>query len=139
MIDLIKARPFHAVLVVIALVLVVGMLTFAGPCVHDDGSKSVCSDAGTALVIAGAIGAVAALASLAVGNKVASGACALIAACCGAFAAASPGNLFALCMMQTMRCWSVMRPFAIACGACLLIIGIIAAVMSFRSKRQSRP
>ena len=27
---------------VLALLLVVGVLTFAGPCVHDDGTASVC-------------------------------------------------------------------------------------------------
>ena len=107
------------------------MLTFAGPCVHDDGTLAVCHDSFRAVLVAGVIASVLSLASLFVPNRKASGVIALAAACCGAFAAAAPGTLFGMCMMQTMRCWTIMRPFAIACGALVCIVGLVAAVRSF--------
>lgn len=131
--DTLKAKPFHIVALVIAVLLSIGVLTFAGPCVHDDGSAAVCHGAANAVLAAGIIGCVAALMSLLARNAKLSGICALIVACCGAFAAAAPGTLFSLCMMQTMRCWTVMRPFALVCGVTLCLCAVIAAIRSFAS------
>lgn len=129
-----KKRLFHVILLVLAALLIVGVLTFAGPCVHEDGSAAVCQSAAHAVLFAGAASFACALAALLVHNAKASGVLAIAAACCGAFAAAAPGTLFGLCMMQTMRCWTVMQPFALVVGVAIAISGIAAAISVFVSK-----
>lgn len=126
-----KSRPFHVAAFVLAALLVVGVATFAGPCIHEDGTEAACHAASRAVLVVGAVACVSTLASLIVRSSKASGACALVAACCGAFAAIAPSTLLGLCMMQTMRCWTVMRPFAMVCGAVLLLCAVIAAARSF--------
>ena len=126
----------HVAALVIAALLAIGVITFAGPCVHEDGSTAACQGAANAILVAGIAGCIAALASLLARNAKASGVWALVAACCGAFAAAAPGTLLGLCMMQTMRCWTVMRPFALVCGTALFLCAVIAAIRSFAPVRR---
>lgn len=134
-----KTRPFHVAAFVFTVLLIVGIVTFAGPCVHEDGSATVCQGAAHAVVVAGVVACISTLVSLIVRSLKVSGVCVLVAACCGAFAVIAPGVLFGMCMMQTMRCWAVMRPFALACGALVCIVGIVAAVRSFRQGEGRRP
>ena len=137
--EILKSKWAFIALLVLSILLVIGVMTFAAPCVHDDGTLAACHGASQAILIAGVIACILSLAAIFVPNRKASGAAALVAACCGAFAAAAPGTLFGMCMMQTMRCWAVMRPFALACGALVCIVGIVAAVRSFRQGEGRRP
>ena len=114
--------------------LVVGVLTFAGPCVHDDGSHAACYTASQAILAAGVVAFVASVAGIVVRNDLARCVLAVGAVLAGAFAVASPGALFPLCMMQTMRCHLVMRPFALVVGVVVCVCGIVAAVVAFRAK-----
>ena len=43
-----------------------------------------------------------------------------------------PGSVLPLCSMQSMRCWLIMRPFAIALGAAIVLVAVIQAVLIFR-------
>ena len=126
--------PLLAVTAALALLLAAGVLTFAGPCVHEDGSTAACSAASQAILAAAIASFIAAVVSLLLGSRRAQGALSLVAALAGAFAVAIPGGLFGLCMMQTMRCWTAMRPFAMVVGALICLCGIVAAVRAFRSK-----
>ena len=137
--DTLKSKAVQIALLALSVLLVVGVMTFAGPCVHDDGTVAACHEAAQAVLVAGAVASALSLAALFVSNGRASGVIALATACCGAFAAAAPGTLFGMCMMQTMRCWAVMRPFALACGALVCIGGLVVAVRSFRQGRGCRP
>ena len=132
MIEIVKQRPFVVVSLILALLLMVGALTFAGPCVHDDGSASACHAAARAIVGGGVVAIVAALVALLVRNAKLAGFVELVSACVGLFAAASPGTLFGLCMMQTMRCWTVMKPFALVCGGALFLCALVGAIVLFR-------
>lgn len=132
-----KTRPFHVAAFVFTVLLIVGIVTFAGPCVHEDGSAAVCQGAAHAVVVAGVVACISTLVSLIVRSLKVSGVCVLVAACCGAFAVIAPGVLFGMCMMQTMRCWTVMRPFTLVCGAALLLCAVIAAARSFALARRS--
>ena len=131
-----KSKPLVCAALVLCVLLVVGSLTFAGPCVHDDGSAAACHAAAHAVTAAGCVGAVAALMALFVRSRAASGVLSLVCAASGLFAAICPGTLFGLCMMQTMRCWTVMKPFALVCGVIVCALGVIAAIMLF--KKQGR-
>jgi len=114
--------------------LVVGVLTFAGPCVHDDGSHAACYAASQAILVAGIVALVASAAGAVMRNSLAQGMLAVSVVLASAFAAASPGVFFPLCMMQTMRCHLIMRPFALVVGVVACICGIVAAVVAFRAK-----
>lgn len=134
MTDSFKQRPLVVVSLVEAVLLAVGALTFAGPCIHEDGSAAVCHTAAHVIVACGVVGAMGSLAALFLrGGKAA--AASLVSAAAGLFAAVAPGTLFGLCMMQTMRCWTVMKPFALVCGGALFICALIAAIVLLRKAR----
>lgn len=126
------SKALGVVIAVLAAVLVVGALTFAGPCVHDDGSASACQASQFGIVGAGAVALIAAIASLLVKNRAATSALLFVAAAAGLFAAFAPGNLLALCMMSSMRCRAVMQPFAQFAGVALAAVSIIAGIRAAR-------
>ncbi len=134
MIESIKRRPLSVVSLAFSVLLLIGVLTFAGPCIHEDGSAAACHTAWHAIIAGGAVGCAASIISLLVRAPMPSGVASLVAALAGLFAALSPGMLFGLCMMQTMRCWTTMRPFALVCGAALFICALIASIMAFRTR-----
>ena len=136
--ETVKNRPLAAVSFIAAVVLVIGLLTFAGPCVHEDGSAAACHAAWVAAVAGGAVGALASLGALLMRKAKSAGCVLLLAAVAGLFSAAAPGTLFGMCLMQTMRCWAVMRPFALVCGGILFLCALIGAVMMLRA-RDGRP
>lgn len=130
----IRANLSLVIAAVLSALLVVGVLTFAGPCVHEDGSHGGCFTASQAIVTCAAISLVASIVGIALGKARARGALALVAALAGACAAACPGWLFSLCMVQTMRCWTIMRPFALVLGILVAVCGVVAAVKAFSAK-----
>lgn len=127
-----SVRAVGVVLLVVSLFAIVGVLTFAGPCVHDDGSTGMCFDASLAIVAAGAVAALLAAATIAARPGTATVAMDIAAACAGVFMAATPGTVFALCMMQTMRCWTLMRPFALVCGIAIAVVALVRAYRALR-------
>ncbi len=135
MTERIRRRPLMLAAAVLGAVLAIGVVTFAGPCVHDDGSASTCSSAAQVIVALGAGACIAMLAGLALPSESGAGACSIAGALLGALAALLPGNALALCMMHTMRCWLVMQPFALVCGVAILIVGAVQAVLLFRRAR----
>lgn len=111
--------------------LAIGVLTFAGPCVHADGSQAACAQAGHAVLAASVVSFVLALAALMLRNRTITSVLALLGAAGAVFAAMAPANVFPLCMMQTMHCWAVMRPFA-------LVVGLLAAVLLIAGAAKAR-
>lgn len=132
-----KGRLRVAPIVAIALgaLLVVGVLTFAGPCgVHEDGTVSPCFGTSHILAAMGAIAAIGAAVSLAMKNTSAQIALDVVVGLLGVAIACTPGNFLALCMMATMRCHTIMRPFAIVMGIALLVAAIVDVVMVRRAQ-----
>ena len=134
--DAIKQKPFVVMSLAMAIVLIGGVLSFAGPCVHDDGTSATCHTASYLIVASGLIASVCALAAFFLKRPLAAGAFSLIAALGGLCAALAPGTLFTLCMMHTMRCWTVMRPFALICGGILCLSALCAAITLFHTHRK---
>ena len=130
-----KRRPLVIASLILAVLLALGALSFAGPCVHEDGSFAACHAASLAVIGSSVLAAVASLAALFVRGGKLAGSVMLVSAVAGLFAALSPGTLFGLCMMQTMRCWTLMRPFALVCGAALFLCALVAAIMLFVKNR----
>ena len=126
-------KMLSGVIVVLALFVVAGVLTFAGPCVHEDGSHGECYAASLAIAGLAIAAAGVAVFSLFSSTSQARGMQAIVIAVLGAAMAIAPGTVLPLCMVQTMRCWTTMRPFAIALGAAIALIAIIQAVVAFRA------
>lgn len=135
-----RLRIALIVALVAAVLLVVGVLTFAGPCgVHEDGTVSPCFGTSRILAAMGAVAAVAAIAGLAVRNASAQIALDIVVGALGVAIATAPGNFLALCMMATMRCQTIMKPFAIVMGIVLLATAIVDVFMVRRAQAdQSR-
>lgn len=120
-----KAQPLVGiVLTVLSSILLVGILTFAGPCgVHDDGTMSSCYWASRAVLGVGVVLAVISLVRIFERDEGERRGLSFSAALLGVLVAVLPGVLIDLCMMQTMRCHTVMRPFALVMGVLIAVVG----------------
>ena len=129
------ARLLPIICAVLAAVLLLGLLSFAGPCVHADGSSATCAGASHAIVACAAVGLACLIAAavLAVRRARVAGILAAVAALAGLAVAILPGSLLPLCMMHSMRCWTLMRPFSLVCGVLLAVLAGIAAIRAFKS------
>ena len=124
-----KKNLFAILLLVLAAIIAAGSVTVLGPCVHEDGSKGPCADAGRVLLIDGCVTAVLAILIMLLkrrGVRLVLFAAALCAAVIGILL---PGVLMPLCKMDTMHCRAVMQPSMIilsGAAAVSALIGIIA-------------
>ena len=139
MVSILKANAPLIAAAILSVLLTVGVLTFAGPCIHEDGTHGACFAASQAILASAFVALVASVVGVVLGNARVRGILSFVAGGAGLFAAASPGLLFPLCMMQTMRCWAIMRPFALIVGILITICGVVAAVrvLSGKTARQS--
>ncbi|MBO7673695.1 MAG: DUF4418 family protein [Atopobiaceae bacterium] len=120
-----KSQPIVGVVsLALSLLLVVGILSFAGPCgAHDDGSVSSCFWAGRALLGIGAVSMVLSLVRVFERDEGERRGLSLAIACLGVLVACVPGTLIDLCVSQAMRCHAIMQPFAMGVGIALLLVG----------------
>lgn len=127
-------RATGIIVFVLGMLVMIGELTFAGPCVHDDGSVSRCANAGTALLCAGVLLAVLAL--LAVVLKGRNARIVLFVLCVVTSVAVMliPGTIFPICGMATMHCQLVMRPFALVVGLVAAVTSVVGLVGAIRAK-----
>ena len=95
-------RPLAIVLCVLAAFCAVGILTFAGPCMHDDGTLATCYTASRVDIVLAVIVVVLALGMAFVQSPGIQRICAALAAIAGIVIAFAPGNILPLCKMQTM-------------------------------------
>lgn len=120
-----RAQPLVGIITTaLSVLLVIGILTFAGPCgVHDDGSVSSCYWASRAILGAGVVLVVLSVVRIFERDEGERRGLSLGIALVGGLVAALPSILIDLCMMQTMRCHTIMKPFALAIGIALLVVG----------------
>lgn len=119
--------------ILIAALLVVGVLTFAGPCVHEDGSAAMCSTASQGIIGGGVLLLIGAILQLVIKSRVSRIAFAVVCIVAGVFVILAPGTIFPLCMMAEMHCQAVMKPFAMLCGGAAAIVAVIAAIVAART------
>ena len=116
--------------VIAALIAAVGVRTFLGPCVHDDGTFGACHYAGQALfgisLLLLAEGLSAVLWKQA-GTRRGLYLAMIPTAVLGILL---PGNLIPLCGMATMRCRALMRPAMTILFVLILAAGMAGAVFS---------
>ena len=121
-----KAQPiFGVVLAVLAVLLIVGVATFAGPCgLHDDIVPS-CLWASRAVLGVGSVIAVLAIVRIFETDEGERRGLSLSCALLGFFCAALPGPIIALCTDPIMPCNAVMRPFVLCIGIAIGLVGAI--------------
>lgn len=125
-----KAAPVAGVvLTALAVVLIAGLLTFAGPCdpqaVHGGGEVPSCFWAFRAMLGAGVILMIISIVRIFETDEGERRGLSLGAALLGALIAATPGLLVALCGDASMPCNAVMRPFAMLLGSTVFLVGAI--------------
>ena len=135
-----KARfgALDLVLVVVPLIALIAVKTFAGPCIHDDGSAAACTGAGDGIMWVSIVATVLALVRLFVPSRAGKIALAVAVAALGVAIALIPGTIMPLCMMETMHCQALMKPTAMVLGVLTAIVGVAGAVLSARAGKASR-
>ena len=129
-----KKNLFAILLLIFAAVIAVGSVTVLGPCVHEDGSKGPCADAGRALLIDGCVMAILAILITLVnrrGLRMALFAAALCAAIIGILL---PGVIMPLCKMDTMHCRAVMQPSMIILSGAAAV-SALTGIITERSRK----
>lgn len=127
-------KALGVAMMAVSVLLGVGVLTFAGPCIHDDGTVGACVSSAQGIMGAAVMLVGIALVELLVPHPLVRGICAALALALGLFALFAPGNALPLCMMQTMPCRAVMQPFAMVCGAAIVLMSAVVIMLAFRSR-----
>ena len=125
-----KAAPLVGiVLTCLSALLIVGLLTFAGPCEVAGGATArSCVWACRAMLGMGAVLAILSIVRIFETDEGERRGLSLGAALVGALIAATPGFIIELCADPTLHCNAVMRPFAMAVGALVFLVGAIDLV-----------
>ena len=112
------------VLTVLVAVLAVGLLTFAGPCADHEGLQHTsCFWAWRALLGVAGISAILSIVRIFEPDEGERRGLSLSCALLGVLIAAIPGGLIDLCSDPSMACNAIMRPFALAIGIAMALVG----------------
>ena len=131
-----RMEVLPALLVLLSALLTVGVLTFLGPCVHEDGSRGTCHWAGRACAVTGGVLCAMSLLALVIRRPSVRAGLYLGMVPAALAAAVLPGGVIPLCMMATMRCQSVMKPAMLLTG---ILIALLAAAAAWARLRQDKP
>lgn len=131
--------PVGIVLTALSGLLVAGILTFAVSCgVHDDGSVSGCFWAARAVLGVGVVLLVLSVVRIFELDEGERRGLDLGAANLGVLVACLPGLLIDLCMTQSMRCHTIMRPFCVVTGVAIALVAgidLIVRLLRIRSAK----
>ena len=123
------------ILLVLSVVFLIGILTFFAPCSpRDDGSWMTCHWAGQAVTGIAAVLLVISVIHLVVKDAKVKQGLALAMIPVALFSIILPGNMIGLCMMDTMRCRSVMRPATLIVS----VLVIVSAAFDLILQRKKR-
>ncbi len=100
----------------------------------DDGTYMACHWAEQAVFAISIAIAVISVIVLVVKNRYFKAGAAAAVIPCALMAAVIPNNMINLCMMNTMRCHSTMRPFIIISAVIIIILAIADIVLNTRKK-----
>ena len=92
--------------------------------IHDDGSYGRCHYAQLVTACIGLLVAVGALCSLFLKTREVSLAVSVITFCEALLVLLSPGKIIPLCMMATMHCLTMMKPFTLTMSLVILILAV---------------
>ena len=129
-----KKNLFAILLLVLAAIIAAGSVTVLGPCVHEDGSKGPCADAGRALLIDGCVTAILAILITMVNRRGLRMALFAAALCAAVIGILLPGVLMPLCKMDTMHCRAVMQPSMIILSGAAAV-SALTGIITERSRK----
>lgn len=134
-----KARPIVGIiLTAMCVLLVVGILTFAGPCAASgDASAETCHGASRAALGAGVVALILSIVRIFERDEGERRGLDLGIALVGVLVAALPGVLIGLCAAQTARCHSIMQPFCLGVGIVLALVAagdLVKRLLSLRKR-----
>ena len=120
--------------ILFSLLLTIGVKTFMGPCVHEDGTLGNCHWAGEALAGLGAVMCVQnVIAFILRDSKTRLGAYLSILPV-SLLSLLVPGTVIAICKMNTMRCVNTMRPATMILSALILLFSGINAYLEWKRR-----
>lgn len=135
--DRIKNSVSDILVFVLGLVIIIGSMTFFSACgpMEEDGMEMwmSCHWAQVAVTISGAAISFFALVSVFLKGKL-KAVFNFIEAIGGVLVILFPTVLIHTCMMNDMRCNSVMKPCAILFGALVAVIAVISAILNLKKK-----
>ena len=121
----------------LTIVFAVGAFTFLKPCAaHDDGSWMTCHWAGEAVKGLACLLALMGAMKLCVRKPGAKLGLSLAAVPTAILTCLIPGGLIGLCMMNTMRCRSVMKPGALVFGVLIAALSAVDAILLARADKR---
>ena len=129
-----KKNLFAILLMIFAAVIAVGSVTVLGPCVHEDGSKGPCADAGRALLIDGCVMAILAILIMLVNKRGIRMTLFAAALCAAVIGILLPGVIMPLCKMDTMHCRVVMQPSMIILSGAAAV-SALTGIITERSRK----
>lgn len=117
--------------VILSLLLLTGTLTVFRACgPKEDGTWMHCHSAQNDIVIAAAILFVVFSAAAVIKNKMLSGVFHIVGIAGSLIVILIPGILVHMCMMDTMRCYEFMQPFARVMGVLLILSAVINLIFA---------
>ncbi|MBQ7264797.1 MAG: DUF4418 family protein [Firmicutes bacterium] len=110
------------------------MFVFHACPAHEDGSYMSCHNAQLAVFAVGLGLSVVSVAGVFVKSSAAKKIISVLIALAAAVGAYIPQGIIKLCMMNTMRCHSVMRPAVIVLSIILIIISVVDFVLNLKKE-----
>ena len=130
-------KVYGICLLILSLCLAIGtQFTFHACGIHEDGSYGRCHYAQLVLGCLGGLMAVGAIQIPLLKSREATIAIAVITACEACFALIIPDTLIPLCMMASMPCRAMMKPFTMAIASTILLISVIGLIVAVRRKEK---
>ena len=116
--------------VILAMIAAAGVKSFAGPCVHEDGSFGSCHWAGQALFGLSIVIAAESVIVVWRKNTALRRGLYLAMMLTAVLGILMPGTLISLCAMDSMRCRMIMRPAMLVLYALMLVSATTGALLS---------
>ena len=130
-----RNKSLAIVSLALALGLSAGVMTVFRACpAKEDGSFMHCHDVQMAVFTIGIALSILALAGLLVKSRILmSGICGL-SALLALSAALLPGRIMNMCMMETMRCYTLMKPFVTVMSLLIIISSLVRLGLAFNTR-----
>lgn len=122
--------------IILALVLAIGASSFFGPCRGMEGKVPPCKSASQTITYLGACIAILGAVALYLRNWKARIALSVVSLALSVVALLTPGTLHKLCMMETMRCNTVMKPATMILSAVLALLAVAELIRSIQEGRK---
>ena len=119
----------------ISVLLTIGVKTLFHACVHEDGTEAACFWAGQGIFVCAVIQSVTAVLLVLFKNRTSQLALSVVVICTGIITALIPGVIFRLCMMPSMRCNAVMKPWVLACAVASVLISLVNLIANRKPDR----